>query len=503
MSVRGHAERQRFRGIDDSGAHPVEFRFSHARNGNRHLVVVFANFHAPEDFGFAYGVLDGLRANVLWIRDRFDGKCSYYLCRGMDFSIESAVAALISKVMRFLSLTPADCTLIGSSKGGSAALYFGLRYGFRNILASAPQFAIGSYVMTEQPGAAQYMMGRDVSAENVRVLDSVIPEAVRGGIGRSSNIYLFSAPADEQYGEQIEPYLDLFRDYQNFNFFFADSPSITRHNQVAARNLPLIMGIVNLLIDGITPKMGRARHGHEDPDGDRSLIEEYVRATAAEEGGGFGPPTVSAPQPGQRVAGSMLGFSGTARGADLVSFWEGGRQVGSTPVAAEASWSWAPVKPWARGGHAVEVVAVNGEGARSDGTVVEFTVLDTLGPPVLTVPSDGRRVWAAGDVRAAGTAPGAARVEFWERGRRLGWAPVAHDASWTWTPDIAWAAGKHLVKVFAADAHGSASPRTDLALTVTSAPGVVQEVVHPGNPPKWTFDYQTEVLDVMHGNNGS
>lgn len=474
MSVRGSAERPRFRGIDHSGSCPVEYRFSHARNGNRHLVVVFANFYAPEDFGFAYGVMDNLRANVLWIRDRFDGQSSYYLCRNLDFSIESAVASLIENVMGSLSLTSADCTLIGSSKGGSAALYFGLRYGFRNIVASAPQFAIGSFVMAEQPGAAQYMMGRDVPAESVRALDSVIPDLVRSGAGRSANVYLFSALADEQYEVQIGPYLDLFRGYQNFNFFFTDSPSITQHNHVAARNLPLIMSIVNLLIDGITPTMGTVRHGHEDAEGDRSLVEAYFQATGAEEGQGFGAPTVSAPEPKQRLAGSVLGFVGTARGADRVSFWENGKHLGSTPVAAEASWSWAPVKSWSPGEHVVEVFAVDAKGTQSDSTVLEFTVLDTLGAPVVTTPPANQQLAAVGGVRFAGTARDAARVEFWERGKRLGWTPVARDASWTWTPDIVWADGEHLVKVFAADAYGSASPRTAVAFTVTSAPEVAR-----------------------------
>src|SRR3954468_18136748 len=119
--------RQVIQGIDASGGRPVEYRFSHAKNGNRHLTVVFANIFAPDDYGWATGVLDNLRSNILWIRDRFDGKNTYYLCHGMDFSVERSVIGLISTVVESLGLTPGDVTLWGSSKGGSAALYFGLR----------------------------------------------------------------------------------------------------------------------------------------------------------------------------------------------------------------------------------------------------------------------------------------------------------------------------------------------------------------------------------------
>jgi hypothetical protein len=83
-------------GIDTSGAYPVEYRFAHAKGGNRHLVVVFANFAATDDYGWSNGVLDPVRANILWIRDRFHGSNSYYLCKGMDFALEQSRAAVIT-----------------------------------------------------------------------------------------------------------------------------------------------------------------------------------------------------------------------------------------------------------------------------------------------------------------------------------------------------------------------------------------------------------------------
>lgn len=106
-------------GIEASGTFPVEYRFAHGKNGNRHLVVVFANFSAPDDYGWSNGVFDNVRANILWIRDRFDGMNSYYLCRDMDFSLERSVATLIFNVMEALSLSPADVTMWGGSKGAA------------------------------------------------------------------------------------------------------------------------------------------------------------------------------------------------------------------------------------------------------------------------------------------------------------------------------------------------------------------------------------------------
>jgi len=468
MSKAASNRRHRFSGVEASEKFPVEYRFFHAKNGNRHLVIVFANFSAPEDFGWSNGVLDNIRANVLWIRDRFDGENSYYMCKGMDFSIEASVTSLIARVMNALSLTPADCTLIGSSKGGSAALYFGLRYGFQNIVAIAPQFMIGSYVREMHPRAAQFMTGDSVSDENVRILDSILPDLVVGGTNAGANIYLFSSPADEQYHRQIEPFLGLFQRYANFNFVFTDSPFVTDHTEVAGRNVPIIMGIVNLLIDGIVPRMGLVRNGHEDPHADRSAINAYLEATALAGSGPLAPPVVSVPVSNQQAPGAFVRFVGSARGAAKVSFWENGQRLGSSNVAADGGWTWAPGKPWAMGNHAVKAFAVDSTGAESERTTVTFTILNTLAAPVVSAPAPYQLVPAAA-VGFMGSAWGAVRVELWENGKRLGTSDVAADGSWIWESGWSWDEGEHVVKVFAVDSTGTESERTSVAITIPTA----------------------------------
>lgn len=252
MSKTAQSARRVFTGVDSSGAVPIEYRFSHARNGNRHLVVVFANRYATNEYGWANGKLDLLRSNILWVRDLFDGANTYYLCKGMDFSLEQSVAGLISRVMGALSLSPDQVTMFGSSKGGSAALFFGLKYGFRNIVASVPQFQIGTRVAEGNPEAVRVMMG-EATEHNVRVLDSVLPDLVHSGANRSANIYLVTSPQDEQYASQVEPYVRLFQAHENFNFVYNDSPLITDHGKVTLRNLPTLIGLLNLLVEGIAP----------------------------------------------------------------------------------------------------------------------------------------------------------------------------------------------------------------------------------------------------------
>ncbi|MFE2581162.1 hypothetical protein [Streptomyces sp. NPDC059378] len=379
MSPAPTSGRQLHTGIETEGAFPVEYRFTHAQKGNRHLVVVFANFSAPSDYGWSNGVFDKLRANILWIRDSFEGNQSYYLCKDMDFALEQSVVTLISKVMKALDLTADSVTLWGGSKGGSAALYFGLKYGFRNIVAIVPQFSIGTYVKNVHPGTARFMLGEGVPEENVRIVDSLVPDLVRSGANHTANIYLLSSPQDEQYPVQVEPFLSLFWRYTNFNFVLSDSPYIADHTQVTGRNVPMLMGIVNSLIDGIAPRLGFVRNGFEEPDRDRSAIDSYLAATTVVRGDEFPPPAVVAPVPWSQVRRDAVRFEGRAPGAARVAVWEQGKYLGRTDVAADGTWSWEPGRPWSTGEHQVKLYGVDAVGFQSRRTELRFTAVDGTG----------------------------------------------------------------------------------------------------------------------------
>ncbi|MFG2261927.1 hypothetical protein [Streptomyces sp. NPDC048720] len=483
--------RQLLVGIEASGTFPVEYRFSHAQKGNRHLVVVFANFAAPADYGWSNGVFDKLRANVLWIRDKFDDNRSYYLCKGMDFSLEQSVVTLISNVMRALDLTPDSVTLWGGSKGGSAALYFGLKYGFRNIVAIAPQFLIGTYVRDVHPGTARYMLGEGVPEENVRAVDALIPDLLRSGANRAANIYLVSAVQDDQYPVQVEPFLGLFQPYENFNFVFSDSPHIADHTQVAGRNVPLLMGIANCLIDGIAPRLGFVRNGYEEPGRDRSAIDSYLSATSLVRGAEFPPPVVTAPAHQQEVRRDAVRLAGHARGAVRVIIWEHGKYLGQTDVAPDGSWSWDLGRAWSKGKHPVKLYAVDAAGYQSERVEAHFTAVDGAdgpGAPVFA-PSAGDRGPVLSTVGPGSSAPmvlepvaheqvmdsrivfrgaaaGASQVGFRQNGVLLGGVAVAQDGSWSWDSGWAWGAGMHVVDVFAVDHSGAESAVTQVPFTV-------------------------------------
>ncbi|MFD7436415.1 accessory Sec system protein Asp2 [Streptomyces sp. NPDC059861] len=250
--------------VEVHGKWPVEFQFRPAQGDHPHLLVVFSSVGSKYGFGNA---LESVKCNILRIRDHFDGGASYYVARNMDFSVTDSIQALIEDHMRRLRVTRDEVTLLGASKGGSAALYYGLKYDYKNIVASTPQYFLGSYSKGHgQLGDA--VLGEGQSEENVATMDAVMKDVLAQRSDLKRNIYVVSSPGDYQYEQEVEHYLPALREYENFNFLFVESPTVRRHDEVVRQALPSILSIVYSLTEGAAPRWGEVRIGtdSEDPE---------------------------------------------------------------------------------------------------------------------------------------------------------------------------------------------------------------------------------------------
>jgi hypothetical protein len=258
--------------VEVYGKWPVQFQFRPAHGDHRHLLVVFSSVDSRYGFGAA---LDGVLCNVLRIRDHFNDGASYYVARNMDFSVSDSIQELIEDYMRRLGVTKSEVTLLGTSKGGAAALYYGLKYDYKNIVSSTPQYFLGSYSKGHgQLGDA--VLGEGQSDENVAVMDSVMKNLLDKEVDFKRNIYLISSPNDYQYEQEVKHYLPALRAYENFNFLFLDSPTVQEHYQVTRQALPSVWSIVHALSEGFTPRIGEVTigAGSQDPDKASAYLAE-------------------------------------------------------------------------------------------------------------------------------------------------------------------------------------------------------------------------------------
>lgn len=257
----------------------VEYKERQAQQDRHHLIVVFSGFrpkHSPYDFDGAASTT--LRAHLLWIRDDFDGNMTYYIRDKNGYEISEAVNALIESKRAVLGLSKEQCTFIGFSKGGTAALYHGLKYEYPNILVSAPRIRVGSANQVQRPDIIEGMTQAGSQAE-IAELDALLPDLIRARQSSGTNLYWFSSLTDHFHATETGPLLEELRKFRNFNYFETNSDLVRRHKDVTLYNMPLIMSILGALGEGTPPRFGERPNGGNSHPGKswRSLSD--IRGT--------------------------------------------------------------------------------------------------------------------------------------------------------------------------------------------------------------------------------
>jgi len=240
----------------------VIYKHRRSLQDRRHLLVVFSGGFGPKrGYDLNGSVVAGIRTDILWIRDLFDGDFSYYIrTHKHGTRVAEAVAALIDKIRLERGLEKRHCTLFGISKGATGALYHGLAYDYPNIVAVSPRMTIGSGNRELRPDVLKQLIGEDTD-EGVAEIDAVMPDLLANDANTARNIYLFSSPADGQYKTEIVPFLADYERYDNFNYVLTDSPLVVRHRDVASYNIPLLLATIAALGEGAPPRYGHVRNG--------------------------------------------------------------------------------------------------------------------------------------------------------------------------------------------------------------------------------------------------
>lgn len=233
----------------------VKYKHKYSKYDFNHIIFVFSGFNdmLPGNYDFIQA-LDNCPCDVVWINDDFEGMYSYYLCINMDFKIEVAVTQLMISFLKNKNLSWHNITVTGFSKGGTAALYYGLKLNISNIVVTVPQIYIGDYIDRSWEGPAKHMMGLEYSKTKVHYLNNLIPNLLKSDNNLKRNIYLLTSEADEQYYSHITPVLSDLSKYSNFNLLKTFSLFVRQHNQVTAHHTSLLLSIYYAIASEAIPR---------------------------------------------------------------------------------------------------------------------------------------------------------------------------------------------------------------------------------------------------------
>ena len=233
----------------------IRYIFKQNRKDNAHLVVLFNGYRR---WGWDFeNSINFFKCNILMIDDFFENSQSCYLGRNGELSFSDVVNELIVGTLNDLGLSKSQCTLIGPSKGGFAALYVGLKYDFTNIVAPSFVGHIGTWMINYNKNIASHVMGANYSDRTVEFYDNLLLDLIAKDKKPSRNIYVFLSGNDHYYLEygQKAVIQGLNEKYDNLNIFFTDSPLSFQHDQVATYFLQEILSVTNLLTQNIAVKL--------------------------------------------------------------------------------------------------------------------------------------------------------------------------------------------------------------------------------------------------------
>ena len=186
-----------------SSIHPIKYYFEKAKLNNKNkLMIIFSAFSTDEAKYNYISTLKTCDCNKLFILDDFGSKGTYYLGLKGDFNIETSVMALISYIMSKNKILFSNVISIGSSKGGSAAIYFGLKYNFGDVIAGAPQYKIGTYLSDLSISDYALEIFGEISDCNRIKYNNLI----RLSANTCTNIYLLTSDGDNQYKKVLKEF---------------------------------------------------------------------------------------------------------------------------------------------------------------------------------------------------------------------------------------------------------------------------------------------------------
>lgn len=120
----------------------------------------------------------------------------------MQFNEEKATIALIDKMIA--ESKAQKVMFCGSSKGGWAALNFGLQYQHSYMICGGPQYYLGSYLGSSEANPTLVHIIGAYSKEKVAVLDHYLENRIKeDSYADSQTVYIHYSDREHTYREHI------------------------------------------------------------------------------------------------------------------------------------------------------------------------------------------------------------------------------------------------------------------------------------------------------------
>lgn len=197
------------------------------------LVVVFSGFPGNSKAKYNYmKTLQDCHCNQLFILDNFGYKKrgSYYLGENGNWFLIEQVQSLVECIVEKLSIK--YIIMGGSSKGGTSALFYGIKCNANLVIIGAPQYYVGTYLNTDNHiDILDGIIGGGDREEAVRRLNEYLPSVIKESKNHPT-ICIHYSPSEHTYSEHIQYMIKNLKD-NRYNVIEDNGYIYNRHSDVA------------------------------------------------------------------------------------------------------------------------------------------------------------------------------------------------------------------------------------------------------------------------------
>ena len=199
------------------------------------LIVCFSGFGNGGAAKYNYvNTLTALQVNKLFILDDFGYKKqgSYYLGENGEWFLPDMILSSIHQIQ--IEREIKHLVMVGSSKGGSAALYYAIKGEAEACIIGAPQYFLGDYLRIDKHlPILEGIMG-SISDDCIQKLNAVISDCVKSDTTNKPRVYIHYSPKEHTYPEHlVEMICDLkqcgYTVVEDADYDYIDHGEVAKH----------------------------------------------------------------------------------------------------------------------------------------------------------------------------------------------------------------------------------------------------------------------------------
>ena len=190
------------------GYKKIKYLFFKQKNSDK-LIVIFSAFPGEGNGSSKYNYIKSLKKvydKKLYILDDFGFKKvgSYYLGENGNLDLGQYIIKLINDIKEKNKIK--KIYVVGSSKGGTAAVYFGTLLEADMIIAGAPQYYIGNYLLSDEYNKKILfgILGREYTKNDISMLNNLVKNSIFGSSSITTRYIINYSKNEHTYDEHIK-----------------------------------------------------------------------------------------------------------------------------------------------------------------------------------------------------------------------------------------------------------------------------------------------------------